>query len=63
MTAEQHRLLIQDLEFELYKADKGMGMPRDYAKVQHLKKLLAEAKAADPNSADVQLAAKLVRSS
>lgn len=63
MTAEQHRLLIQDIEFKLYKAEHGMGMPYSHADVLHYRRLLADAKAAAPDSADVQLAAKLVRSS
>lgn len=41
-----HAKYIRELQFELHKADYGMGMPRDYAMVQHLKKLLAEAGAA-----------------
>lgn len=60
--ADRHAKLIRHLEFELEKADYGMGMPRDYEKVQHIKKLLAEARAADPASVDVRLACMLVRS-
>lgn len=45
-----HAKYIRELQFELHKADYGMGMPRDYAMVQHLKKLLAEAGAEEAQS-------------
>lgn len=59
--AEQHRLLIQDISFKLYKAERGMGMPYSREDVLHYRRLLTEALATDPNSAAVQLAAKLVK--
>ena len=62
MTAEQHRLLIQDISRKLYIAEHGMGMPYSRDDVLHYRRLLVDALAADPNSADVQLAAKLVKS-
>ena len=58
-SAESHRLLIRQLEFDLYKAEHGMGMPYSYEDVAHYRRLLAEAKAAAPDSADVKLAALL----
>jgi hypothetical protein len=61
MTAEQHRLLIQDITFKLYKAEHGMGLPYSRDDVLHYRRLLVEALAAEPRSAAVQLAAKLVR--
>jgi hypothetical protein len=62
MTAEQHRLLIQDISFKLDKAERGMGMPYSREDVAFYRRMLAEVRAAAPDSADVQLAAKLVRS-
>ena len=36
---------IKSLELELEKAEHGMGMPYDAARVQHLRQLLAQARA------------------
>jgi hypothetical protein len=43
MTPEQHAQHIRQLEFKLYKADYGMGMPRDYQYVLELRVMLNEA--------------------
>jgi hypothetical protein len=43
MTFAEHAKRIRQLAFELEKADFGMGMPREYERVQHLRKALAEA--------------------
>jgi hypothetical protein len=59
--AEQHRLLIQDISRKLYIAEHGMGMPYSRENVLHYRRLLVEALAAEPRSADVQLASLLVR--
>ena len=37
MTPEQHAQRIRQLEFQLHKADYGMGMPRDYERVLALR--------------------------
>lgn len=44
MTSEQHAQRVRQLEFELYKADYGMGMPRDYQRVLALRVALEQAK-------------------
>ena len=59
MTTALKAALIRQLEFKLYKAKYGMGMPYCAEDVRHYERLLAEAKAADPDSPDVKLAAKL----
>lgn len=43
MTFDEHAKRIRQIAFELEKADLGMGMPRDYQRVQHLRKALTEA--------------------
>ena len=43
MTREQHIKRIRQLAFELEKADHGMGMPRDYQRVQELREALKAA--------------------
>ena len=40
MTPEQHAQRIRAIEWELYKADYGMGMPRDYERVMTLRMAL-----------------------
>lgn len=52
--AEQHRLLIRQISFKLYKAENGMGMPYSREDVLYYRRLLVEALEADPASADVQ---------
>jgi hypothetical protein len=44
MTPEQHAQHIRQLEFKLYKADYGMGMPRDYQRVLELRTMLEAAR-------------------
>jgi hypothetical protein len=43
MTREQHIKRIRQIAFELEKADHGMGMPRDYQRVQELREALKAA--------------------
>lgn len=43
MTPEQHAQRIRQLEFQLHKADYGMGMPRDYQRVLELRVMLEQA--------------------
>ena len=44
MTSEQHAQRIRQLEFQLHKADYGMGMPRDYQRVLELRVMLEDAR-------------------
>jgi hypothetical protein len=44
MTFAEHAKRIRQIEFELEKADYGLGMPRDYERVKHLRVLLEEAR-------------------
>jgi hypothetical protein len=46
---EQH---VRQLEFQLYKADYGMGMPRDYQRVLELRIMLEEARKAYAKAQD-----------
>lgn len=46
MTPEQHAAHIAQLEFKLFKAQFGMGMPYSPEDVAHYRRLLAEARAA-----------------
>jgi hypothetical protein len=46
MTRAEHAQRIRELAIELYKADYGMGMPRDYKHVYALRVALVEALAA-----------------
>jgi|KBSMisStaDraftv2_1062788.scaffolds.fasta_scaffold514951_2 hypothetical protein len=46
MTPEQHAQRIRAIEWELYKADYGMGMPRNPEHVAHLRKALEDAREA-----------------
>ena len=59
MTTAQKAALIRQLEFKLYKAEHGLAMPYSSEDVAHYRRLLAEAKAAAPDSADVKLAAMI----
>jgi hypothetical protein len=43
MTFAEHAKRIRQIAFELEKADYGLALPRDYERVQHLRKALAEA--------------------
>jgi len=46
MTPDQHAQRIRAIEWELYKADYGMALPRDAEKVAHLRKALEDAREA-----------------
>ena len=43
MTFDEHAARIRQIAFELEKADYGLALPRNYERVQHLRKALAEA--------------------
>ena len=43
MTPEQHAQRIRQIELQLYIADNGMGMPRDYQRILYLRQLLFQA--------------------
>lgn len=47
MTPAQHAQHIRQLEFELHKADCGMGMPRDDQRVKELREQLEQARVAE----------------
>jgi len=48
MTPEQHATRIRQLEFALEKAEHGLAMPYSREDVAHYRRLLAEARAAEP---------------
>jgi hypothetical protein len=53
VTSEQHAQRIRQIELQLYIADNGLGMPRDYQRILYLRDLLTQAQkdAANDNAA------------